>query len=137
MIRCSIEGCLNPAWSKGLCTRHNPKKPLRNSKKQLSYKPKNYDANYEALLKMKNFFMDIWKKKKHYSEVSNNYLGSEALSVFFHHILPKSKYPEAAFDEENIILLTSEEHEQVEMDPTRYEEVNKRREQLKQKYEIH
>ena len=29
-----------------------------------------------------------------------------------------------------------EEHDQIEMDPTRYDEVNKRRELLKQKYEI-
>ena len=50
-------------------------------------------------------------------------------------ILPKEKYPQAAFDEENIILLTLEEHDQVEMDPTRYEEINKKREQLKKKYE--
>lgn len=74
--------------------------------------------------------------KLHYSEVSMDYLGKEPLTVFFHHILPKEKYPQAAFDEENIILLTLEEHDQVEMDPTRYEEVNKRREKLKQKYGI-
>ena len=85
---------------------------------------------------MQWFFLEIWKKRKHYSELSGDYLGSEALSTYFHHILPKSKYPEACLDEENIILLTWEEHDQVEMDPTRYEEVNKRREQLKQKYEI-
>ena len=49
----------------------------------------------------------------------------------FHHILPKSKYPEASLDEENIILLTWEEHDQVEMDMYRYEDINNRREQLK------
>jgi 5-methylcytosine-specific restriction endonuclease McrA len=63
-------------------------------------------------------------------------LGSEPLSTFFHHILPKNKYLEASLDEENIILLTWEEHDQVENDTTRYEEVNKRREQLKKKYDI-
>ena len=139
MIRCKIEGCLNPVWSKGLCSNHNPKKPFKPSKykKNLSFKPKNYEANYEEVLKMKNFFMDIWKKKPHKSEISGVPLGSEALSTFFHHILPKSKYPEASLDEENIILLTWEEHDQVESDTTRYDEVNKRRELLKQKYEIH
>ena len=60
----------------------------------------------------------------------------EPLHIYFHHILPKEKYPQAALDEENIILLTWEEHDQVESDMYRYEEVNKRREQLKQKYEI-
>jgi hypothetical protein len=85
---------------------------------------------------MQEFFLHIWSKKPHKSEISGEYLGSEALSTYFHHILPKGKYPEAMFDEKNIILLTWEEHDQVEMDMYRYEDINNRREQLKQKYEI-
>lgn len=83
---------------------------------------------------MFRFFMDIWMKRRHYSEVSGRWLGKEALSVFFHHILPKSKYHEAMFDEENIILLTFDEHTKVENDPICFEEVNRRREKLKEKY---
>ncbi len=94
------------------------------------------DECKKELAEMQEFFLQIWKKRPHKSEISGEYLGSEALSTYFHHILPKSKYPKASLDEENIILLTWEEHDQVEMDSTRYEEVNKRREQLKQKYEI-
>ena len=81
------------------------------------------------------FFMDVWKKRKHVSEVSGTPLGKEAMSTFFHHILPKSKYPEVAYDESNIILLTLDEHTNVENDIYRYEEINKRRESLKLKYE--
>jgi hypothetical protein len=84
---------------------------------------------------MRDFFLQLWQKKRHYSEVSGKYLGEEPLTVFFHHILPKEKYPEASLDEENIIFLTLEEHDQVEMDIYRYEEVNKRRALLKSKYE--
>lgn len=76
------------------------------------------------------FFMDIWKKRRHYSEVSNTYLGNEALSIFFHHILPKDKYPQAAFDEENIILLTLDEHTNVESSTYKYPVINERRERL-------
>jgi hypothetical protein len=79
---------------------------------------------------MRNLFLEIWKERKHYSEVSGDYLGGEALSTFFHHILPKSKYPELQYDKSNIILLTLDEHTNVEADMYRYEEVNKRREQL-------
>ena len=86
---------------------------------------------------MQQFFLQIWRKRLHYSQVSMDYLGKEPLSVFFHHILPKEKYPQASLDEENIILLTLDEHTNVESDMYRYEEVNKRREKLKQKYEIH
>jgi hypothetical protein len=39
-------------------------------------------------------------------------------------------------DEENIILMTLNEHANVEGDIYRYEEVNKRRESLKIKYNI-
>jgi len=79
--------------------------------------------------------MTIWRKKPHKSEISSKYLGKEPLTVFFHHILPKEKYPEASLDEENIVLLTLEEHEQVELDMYRYEIINKMRQKLLEKYE--
>lgn len=85
---------------------------------------------------MREMFLSVWKKRKHHSEVSGAYLGSEPMSTYFHHILAKEKYPEACLDEENIILLTLEEHSNVENDMYRYEEVNRRREQLKVKYKL-
>ena len=125
---------------KEYCFQHKPRKPLPAKKGiQLWAGQETIDRYEEEIRKtveMQTFFLHIWKKRPHKSEVSGTSLGSEALSTYFHHILPKGKYPEACLDEENIILLTWEEHDQVEMDPTRYEEVNKRREQLKQKYEI-
>lgn len=84
---------------------------------------------------IQSVFMDIWLERPHKSEVSGRWLGKEALSVFFHHILPKEKYPNAMFDAENIILLTFDEHTKVEQDPSFYEEVNKRRVKLKEKYD--
>jgi len=117
------------------CFMHKPRKPLPSSK---GFKTpiKKYEEEMHNIVIMQTFFLQIWKKRPHKSEVSGASLGSEALSTYFHHILPKNKYPEASLDQENIILLTWEEHDQVEMDPTRYEEVNKRREQLKQKYNV-
>ena len=115
------------------CFHHKPRKPLAANK---GFKNVKKEEPIRQTVELHEFFLQIWKKRLHYSEVSMDYLGKEPLSVFFHHILPKSKYPQAEFDEENIILLTWQEHDQVEMDPTRYEEVNKRREKLKQKYEI-
>ena len=127
---------------KEYCFQHKPRKQLISNGKPMRkvrlgiLSEELIDECKKELAEMHLFFLEIWKKKPHKSEISGNYLGSEALSAYFHHILPKSKYPEASLDEENIILLTWEEHDQVEMDPTRYEEVNKRRELLKQKYEI-
>ncbi len=117
------------------CFKHKPRKPL--AKKMSSFSHQKLDKSEEVIRRiseMQQFFLRIWKKKLHYSEVSMDYLGSEPLTVFFHHILPKEKYPEAQYDEENIILLTLEEHDTVEKDMYKYEEVNLRREKLKTKY---
>lgn len=87
-------------------------------------------------------FTKIWnirpKKSKniHLSEISNNEIYGDISTLYFHHILPKHKFPDAEFDEENIILITAQEHEQVELNPFRYEEINKRREKLKIKYNL-
>ena len=99
-------------------------------------KKTNIVQNNEQSLEMKLFFLSIWKKRKHYSEVSGQYLGSEPLSIYFHHILSKEKYPEASLDEENIILLSLEEHSNVENDMYKYEEINQKRIYLKRKYNI-
>jgi len=104
--------------------------------KKISDKRKKALKEKEAVRAMMlSVFMDIWLEREHKSEVSGRWLGKEALSTFFHHILPKSKYPEAIFDPENIIMLTFEEHQKVENDPTFFKEVNERREKLREKYD--
>lgn len=84
---------------------------------------------------LQEFFLQIWSKKAHYSEISGKWLGKEPLTIFFHHILPKEKYPQAMLDEENIVLLTLEEHDQVEKDMYKYEIINNTRQKLLKKYE--
>ena len=84
--------------------------------------------------RMWEVFEEIWKERPHYSELSWTWLGREISSNFFHHILPKHNNEEAMFDKDNIILLTWEEHSMVEANPSKYEEINKRREKLKEKY---
>jgi hypothetical protein len=122
------------------CFAHKARKPL-SSGKGLSSKMsvissiKAKNVHNDGHNQQREMFLNIWKKKRHYSEVSGAYLGSEPMSTYFHHILPKEKYPDACLDEENIILLTLEEHSNVENDMYRYEEVNKRRNHLLTKYE--
>jgi len=133
MKQCSVEGCNNPVWSKGLCKYHIHKtrvKPMRAS--TMASREKRREDTDE----MRKFFLTIWSKRLHYSEVSGEWLGKEPLSIYFHHILPKNKYPEAKFDEENIILLTFDEHQNVESNKFRYEEINIRRERLQEKYKV-
>jgi len=115
------------------CFQHKPRKQLQQSRIKPSLTAKKVVS--DGYIQQREMFLDIWKKRAHYSEISGQYLGKEPMSTYFHHILPKEKYPEACLDEENIILLTLEEHSNVENDMYRYEEVNRRRNQLNLKYE--
>jgi len=115
------------------CFQHKPRKQLQQCGIKLSLTAKKVVS--DGYIQQREMFLDIWKKRAHYSEISGQYLGKEPMSTYFHHILPKEKYPEACLDEENIILLTLEEHSNVENDMYRYEEVNRRRNQLNLKYE--
>jgi hypothetical protein len=129
-------------WSKGLCRNHIPKKAIPSScpipVKKSGLARLIDDAIDEELQKftMKDFFGSLWLNRKHYSEVSGKYLGSEPLSIYFHHILPKEKYPQAALDSENIIFLTGDEHGNVENDKYRFPEINDRRKKLMIKYNL-
>lgn len=134
---CSVENCSKPVWSKGLCLSHIKRKPITPKRGGLITVKRDMFVQKTKIETMRNFFLEIWKERKHYSEVSGDYLGGEALSTFFHHILPKSKYPELQYDKSNIILLTFSEHESVENDMYKYEEVNKRRKELIDKYNLY
>ena len=119
------------------CFRHKPRKPLPKTSSRFTKKldkPVKSDEEIRQISQMREFFLQVWRKRSHHSEVSGRWLGKEPLTVFFHHILPKEKYPDASLDEQNIILLTLEEHEQVEMDMYRYEEINNIRKLLLVKY---
>lgn len=116
------------------CFQHKARKPLAQSRLKPTLTPKKGVS--DGYIIQREMFLNIWKKRKHNSEVSGNYLGSEPMSTYFHHILAKEKYPDACLDEENIILLTLEEHSNVENDMYKYPEVNERRKQLKIKYKL-
>ena len=122
------------------CFRHKPRKQMSKGMSKMSSflhkKLDNLEEKHRKYSDQAHFFLRIWGSRPHFSEVSRQSLGNQPLSVFFHHILPKEKYPQAAMDEENIILLTLQEHDQVEMDMYRYDEVNNRRENLLIKYNL-
>jgi len=134
MPKCKI--CDNNCES-DYCFQHKPRKALSKVTKRLNTRQENkreINKRTDELLKRQEFFLSIWSKRIHHSEISGDFLGTEPLSTFFHHILPKSKYPEGAYDEENIILLTLEEHDNVENDMYKYHIVNEKRSYLMEKY---
>lgn len=130
MKTCSVEGCENRVWGKGLCLNHIKRKPITPKRGGLLKMRSELFVVRTKVETMRNLFLEIWKERKHYSEVSGDYLGKEPLSTFFHHILPKNKYPDLEYDKSNIILLTLDEHTDVESCMYKFEEVNKRRIEL-------
>lgn len=116
------------------CFRHKPRKAMSKTSSILRKKPDILKEKHRNISERNELFLQIWTNRPHKSEVSGEYLGSEPLTIFFHHILPKEKYPEAAFDEENIILLTLDEHTNVESNIYKYDTINERRKSLLEKY---
>jgi hypothetical protein len=125
----------NCASESEYCFRHKPRKSLKTSS-SLSRKVEKSEEDNRNISDRNDLFLQIWEKRPHKSEVSGEYLGKEPLTVFFHHILPKEKYPEACFDEENIILLTLDEHTNVESNMYKYDIVNSKRQFLLSKYQL-
>lgn len=129
---CNVENCERPVFSSGKCILHVPKKKLKSS----PLKSKRKEINFDEIEKMNSFFLEIWKERQHVSEISGEKLIGEVKNYYFHHILEKQSYPELKYKKDNIILITFQEHQNVHLDSFRYEEVNKRRELLKIKYNI-
>jgi len=130
---CSVEGCSNSIWSQGLCAYHVPKKPLRSFKAPTDKDNVKVDIEVNP---MHTFFKQLWRERRHVSEISGDKLQSPPSSAYFHHILYKEKYTQAAFDEANLIFLTFDEHSQVHSNPYRYPEINRRRELLMEKFGV-
>jgi hypothetical protein len=116
------------------CFRCKPRRPLAQTSgfKQMVQKI----SNSLDVVHMHKMFMHIWDRRPHNSEVSGERLSSPPSSAYFHHILEKEKYPEAKFDEENIILLTLDEHHNVDSNMYKYERINFKREYLITKYNL-
>lgn len=132
MGKCKI--CGRNAEGDYYCFQHKPRKKMRARQTHVWSTTDIGQKKIDDAIKMKMFFMTIWKKRPHKSEVSGTSLGNEPSSAYFHHILEKSKYPELALIEENIILLTLDEHATVESDMYAYALINTKRENLKNKY---
>lgn len=145
MKKCNYGGCNYNVFGKGFCKQHYPKISLKKNSKllkksYLSKKPteRQVQKNIEKAERTKRlhqwFINEIWNKRPHYSELSLKWLGSEPNTCFFHHIYPKSSHPDLEFISDNIIQLTADEHTEVESNPTKFNLINTKREEIRVKY---
>lgn len=67
------------------------------------------------------FYEGIWNTNEHRSMISKKYLWEPINTCYFHHLLPKGikKYEKYRHCAWNILMVTPEEHTQIEVDPSR------------------
>lgn len=76
------------------------------------------------------FFMEVWEERGGICEVTGLFLG-EPLATMFHHLLPKSRYPEYRYCKWNIMLVAPDVHAQIEVDIAKVPVADQRLRELK------
>lgn len=99
-------------------------------------KPESFDEVIEKnqVLADQDFYQEIWEEREHKCFESGKLLPSEPLSLFFHHILPKAKYPQYRHAKWNIVILHPDVHSQVEVNLDKCPRVKGLTEHLKNVY---
>jgi len=95
------------------CFQHKPRKSLAKTKMltKINKNVKNVE-NKRNISDMNAFFLQVWNgRKEHKCENCGKWLGNEPLSYMFDHLLEKSKFPELKYEEENIMLVCLECHD--------------------------
>jgi 5-methylcytosine-specific restriction endonuclease McrA len=79
----------------------------------------------------KEFYLEIWSSSPHACEECGRKLGKEPLTIFFHHLIPKSSHPEFRHTHENVMILCPDHHAQAETDLDKVPEVKARTEEVR------
>ncbi len=117
---CENISCGYPVFAKKFCKNHQH---LRTDKKVKSLKrtpirkvskKQNTSTVRRERISQRNkdweFYISIWDERLHICENCSCSLGSEPLTIFFDHILEKSKHPALRYEKNNIWLLCWECH---------------------------
>lgn len=95
-------------YCKNCTMKLEPPKPIQSKRKDVDGKKK------EDTERQFNLFLEIWEERKingkNYCEVSGKLLPREALSIYFDHLLEKSKYPLLRYEKRNIIIVDGDVH---------------------------
>ena len=113
---CTVEGCTNPRFAKGFCTRHQSlrtdKKPKGLSKTRSPKAQAKVDLKKELYPTDMVFYLQVWEKRPHICEGCGKHLGNKPKTYNFDHILEKGnkKYEHLRHVEDNICLLCFDCH---------------------------
>lgn len=137
---CNKDGCSYNVFGGGYCKSHQylradkKQKPLARTALKTST-AKGRKAKKEKADKFpadREFYLEIWEEREHVCFSSGEYLGSEPLTLYFHHCLPKKQYPQYRYCKWNIVILSWSEH--TKADNGLNKKVNEYVETLKKKY---
>lgn len=97
------------------CFRHKPRKQMSKGMSKMSSIlrkiPDFLEEKHRNISDQARFFLQIWGSRPHKCEGCGKWLGEEPRSYMFDHLLEKSKYPDLKFEEENIMLVCLECHD--------------------------
>lgn len=106
----------------------------RSSLKRISSKRKSQlEDEKEKTHEMYQFFINLWNNTPPYKRrcyETGVALKNPPLSTYFHHVLPKSKYPQYRLCAWNIVFLQPEVHNQAEIDLDKTPRVKEYKERL-------
>jgi hypothetical protein len=123
---CQHESCTYNVFSGGFCRNHQwcrtdkkTKALTRTPIRKVSKKQNTSTVRRERLNQSEKdweFYLSIWTEREHVCFESGQHLGSEPLTVFCHHVLPKSikRFKKYRYSPWNIVLLTWANHTQAE-----------------------
>ena len=138
--KCNKAGCNYNQFGGGFCRNHQylrtdkktpnlKRTPIRkvSKKKTKSLGEKRLQTEQDWL-----FYLEIWNERPHVCFETDQPLGDEPLTVFFHHVLEKGlrRYAKYRHCKWNIVLITWQVHDQVGMDIDKCPKIKAYREQL-------
>ncbi len=104
-------------------------------KKRIKSEEELEEERYQRL-KMNIFFWECWESLPKYSEINPFYKFNDANKTHYHHLYPKSIYPELRYSLNNIICVSWEEHSLLDNDLEYFEEAKKKRIFIKENWEM-
>lgn len=92
---------------------------------------KQIEADKETFEQDKIFYAEVWAASPHICQSCGCNLGKEPLTLFFHHLLPKARYPHLRHVPENIVIICPDCHQQTHSDLDKVPKVKARTEEAK------
>lgn len=110
--------CKHPTCSGDTCRREKKEKKRyalkRTSIRRMS-KKRQQSLGEQRLMQEKDweFFLEIWSERPHICYESGEPIYGEPLTLYFHHVLEKDKYPKYRYKKWNIVLVSWAVHDNV------------------------